>query len=330
MQLQSIIHYVHNEQLTTEYPKAKVAIIGTGSHKPIIDALTRLYVHQHNTPIVYTECTENILPELVHRCLQKKITVIIVGNGCFTIEKQPFSAAVVAPSANIKTQEPYRAILDNPQLELFSAIGFQTYHTTAEDVEWLHNHYYETLRLGTFRECNALAEPLLRESNHIFFDLNALRASDAPETKQPSPNGLYAEELCQLAAYAGRTPKLQTFRLFGYTPVLTPKTLTAQTAAQVLWHLLEGIAVCHQLPIPEDSTAHIKKIIVDMGDNGQALEFLNDTITGYWWLQIPLTNGATRSIACLQEDYQCACRREIPVRWVHYFQKFNNPLFGVK
>jgi hypothetical protein len=323
MQLQSIIHYVPNNQLTAEYPTAKVAIIGTGAHKPIIDALTQLYVHQHTTPIVYTECPENIVADLVCGCLQKNIIAIIVGNGRFTLSEEPFSAAVVAASANVKTQEPYCSILANTQLDLFSAIGFQTYHTSSEDVECLHKHYFETLRLGAFRECPALAEPLLRESNHVFFDLNALRASDAPETRQPSPNGLYAEEMCQLAAYAGRSIKLQTFRLFGYIPTLTPKTMTAQTAAQVLWHLLEGIAVRYQLDIPSSSNAHIKRIIVDMGDNGQALEFLNDTITGFWWLQIPLTDGSHRYIACLQEDYLCACRHEIPVRWVRYFQKFN-------
>jgi hypothetical protein len=323
VQLQQIIHYVPNDQLGTGYPTAQAAIIGTGSHKPIIDALTQLYVHQHTTPILYTECMETAAAGLVNSCLHRNLVTVVVGNARFVSGEQPFSAAVIAPSANMQAQDIYRPVLEHPQLDLFSVIGFQTYLTAASDVEWLHARYYETLRLGAFRECAAEAEPLLRESNHVFFDLNVLRASDAPETRQPSPNGLYAEELCQLAAYAGRATKLQTFRLFNFIPTLTPTTLTAQTAAQVLWHLLEGIAIRHQLAIPDKSTTHIKKIIVDMGDNGQVLEFLNDTITGYWWLQIPLTDGTYRPIACLPEDYHCACRREIPVRWLRYFQKFN-------
>jgi len=323
MQLQQIIHHVPATDLAAQYPQARAAIIGTGSHQPIIDALAQLYVHRHSSPIVYTECAETQVSETINHCIHKNIVAVILGNACFTPAAQPFSAAVVAPSATVRSHEMYRAIVAHPQLEMLAAIGFQTYLTASEDMEWMNRLGYETLRLGAFREYHALAEPLLRESNHVYFDLNALRASDAPEIRQPSPNGLYAEELCQLAAYAGRAPKLQTFHIFHFLPTLTPATLTAQTAAQVLWHLLEGIDMRHRLHIPKESTAHIKKIIVDMGDNRQTLEFLHDTITGYWWLQIPLTGGATRPVACLHDDYQCACRKEIPVRWLRYFQKFN-------
>lgn len=319
MQLQSIIHYVPGDRLADEYPGAQVAIIGTGAHKPIIHALCLLHVHRHTSPVIYTECPETEVNTYINICLQRKLIAVVVGNARFSPAAGSFSAAVVAPSANAKTQEPFKSILAFEQLDLFSAIGFQTYHTAADDIAWLDEHLYETLRLGAFREQPALAEPLFRESHHLFFDLNALRASDAPETKNASPNGLYAEELCQLAAYAGRSPKLQTFRLFGYIPTLTPQALTAQTAAQVLWHLLEGIAVRNRCDVPV--AAH--RIIVDMGKHGQALEFLNDSITGFWWLQIPLTDGEHRTVACLPDDYHCACRQEIPERWVRYFQKFN-------
>jgi len=332
VQLQSIIHHVTNKQLASKHPEAQVAIIGVEAHKPIIQALCLLHIHRHTTPVLYSECSEKEVNALINVCLKRNLVVIVVGNAPFApAGDEPFSATVVAPSANVKTQEPYKSILTVPQLDIFSAIGFQTYHTDADDIAWMDEHFYEMLRLGAFREQQSLAEPLFRESHHVFFDLNALRASDAPETKNPSPNGLYAEELCQLAAFAGRSPKLQTFRLFGYTPTLTTQTLTAQTSAQVLWHLLEGITVRNQTTISSPQTsvnaptgAHVKRIIVDMGKNGQTLEFINDTLTGFWWLQIPLANGGNRVVACLPDDYQCACRQEIPERWVRYFQKFNN------
>ncbi|MDR3133807.1 MAG: hypothetical protein LBU42_07265 [Prevotellaceae bacterium] len=321
MQFQQTTHYVHAHHLRTEYPEAQAAIIGAGSHKPVIDALLSLYVHRHTAPVLHVECTKSDVAGLVNDCRQRNLVAIIVGNARFQPDEQPFSAAVVAPSANMRSLDLYRPALEHPQLDIFSVIGFQSCFTATGDMEWLHQQGYETLRLGAFRDCPAAAEPLLREAHHVFFDLNALRAADAPEIHQLSPNGLYAEELCQLAAFSGRAPKLQTFRLFNFLPTLTPASLTAQTAAQVLWHLLEGIAVRHQTHI--NGTAHIKKIIVDAGDNGQTIEFLHDAITGYWWLQIPLTGGVHRYIACLQEDYHCACRHEVPVRWLHYFQKFN-------
>ncbi|MDR2801665.1 MAG: hypothetical protein LBB31_00425 [Prevotellaceae bacterium] len=322
MQFQQIIHYVHAHHLRTEYPEAQAAIIGTGSHKPIIEALMSLYAHRHTTPVLHIECAESDVAGLVNDCRQRNVVAVIVGNARFLPDAQPFSAAVVAPSANMRSQELYRQVLEHPQLDIFSVIGFQTYLTATGDMEWLHEQGYETLRLGSFRDCPAEAEPLIREAHHVFFDLNALRSSDAPETHLLSPNGMYAEELCQLAAYSGRSPKLQSFRLFNFLPTLAPTALTAQTAAQTLWHLLEGIAVRHQTHT--NSSAHVKKIIVDAGENGQSMEFLHDTITGYWWLQIPLAGGEHRYIACLQEDYSCACRREVPARWLHYFQKFNS------
>ncbi|MDR0694718.1 MAG: hypothetical protein LBF81_05420, partial [Prevotellaceae bacterium] len=317
MQYQQIIHCVDARHLRVGYPEAQAAIIGTGSHSPVIDALMPLYAHRHTAPVLHVECAENDVANVVDDCRQRNIVAVIVGNAPFQPGGQPFSAAVVAPSANMRSVELYRPVLEHPQLDIFSVIGFQSCLTAAGDIEWLHGQGYETLRLGAFRDCPAEAEPLLREAHHVFFDLNALRAPDAPETCRQSPNGLYAEELCQLAAYSGRAPGLQSFRLFHFLPSMASTTLTAQTAAQTLWHLLEGIAIRHRWHIP-NSTAHIEKIIVDAGENGQSITFLHDTVAGYWWLQIPLTGGSHRLIACLQEDYRCACRHEVPVRWLRY------------
>ncbi|MDR1405681.1 MAG: hypothetical protein LBI89_00565 [Prevotellaceae bacterium] len=322
MQFQQIIHYVHINNLRNDYPEAQAVIIGSGLHKPIMDALMLLHAHRHTTPVLHIECPENEVNALVADCRERNMVAIIVGNARFIPTGQPFSVAVVAPAANMQSVELYRSALEHPLLEIFSVIGFQTYFTPPGDIEWLHERAHETLRLGAFRDAPAEAEPLLREAHHAFFDMNVLRAADAPEIHHLSPNGMYAEELCQLAAYSGRSPNLQSFRLFNFAPTLSPEMLTAQAAAQVLWHLLEGIAVRHQTHIPRGTT-HIQKIIVDAGDHGQALEFLHDTVTGYWWLRIPLLDSSYRDIACLEEDYLCARRHEIPVRWLRYFQKFN-------
>jgi hypothetical protein len=322
MLLKELIHCVAHD--APEAPEAKAVVIGAGAHRPIIDALSQLYAHQHTDAVLCIDCPEQAVAGCIDDCLKNDRIAIVVGDAPFTYAgASAFSAAVVAPSARLPEQEPYRTLLAHPQLDLFSAIAFQTYLTSPDDMEWLRLHFCETLRLGLFREKPALAEPLLREAHHVFFDLSALRASDAPETRRPTPNGLYAEELCQLAAFAGRAPALQTFRLSGFAAPLAPSSLTAQAAAQVLWHLLEGIAVGRRLKVSNEPPSHIKKMIVDMGDSGHTLEFLNDTLTGHWWLQIPLTDGASRSVACLYDDYLCACRHEIPERWLRYFQKFN-------
>ncbi|MDR2361548.1 MAG: hypothetical protein LBD91_02345 [Prevotellaceae bacterium] len=324
--MQHAIHHIENTPLAAGYSPSLAAIISTAAYLPIIEALKTLHAHQYDAPVLYTECTDDAAPALIDACIRKNTVAISLGDVPYTPADRPFSAAIVTPSTDAGQEDLYCPVWTHPQLETLSIIGFQTYLSSPDSLAWLHDHFYETLRLGAFRDNTALAEPLLRESAHTFFNLCAVRAADAPDTRQPSPNGLYAEEICQLAAFAGRALKLTSFHLAGVGPGLDSQSLTAQTAAHTLWHLLEGIAVRNRLDISDKSEEHLERMIVEMDDHGKTLEFLHDTITGHWWLQIPLADGRCRYIPCLHEDYLRAGRHEIPVRWLLYSQKFNkNP-----
>jgi arginase family enzyme len=59
-------------------------------------------------------------------------------------------------------------------------------------------------------------EPILRSSHLMMFDLNSLRLSDAPGTSNKSPNGLYAEEACQIIRYAGLSNRISSGLLSGW------------------------------------------------------------------------------------------------------------------
>lgn len=299
------------------------AIIGAGAHAPVVETLRTLHAHQCNAPVACSECPAAATPALTDACIRHHAVVIIIGDAPCRPADRPFSATIVTPSADVGKQEPYSPALTHPQLEGLAVVGFQTYLSSPEGLAWLHDRFYEPLRLGALRDNPNLAEPLLRESTHVIFDMQAIRAADAPQTARPAPNGLHAEEGCRLAAFAGRSPKLATFQLTGFAPQLDPHSLTAQTAAHILWHLLEGIAVRSRLNGDDKAEERFERMIVDMGSGGQTLEFLHDPITDHWWLQVPLTDGRCRYIACLHEDYLCACRREAPARWLRYFQKFN-------
>ncbi|MDR1681304.1 MAG: hypothetical protein LBS12_05930 [Prevotellaceae bacterium] len=312
-----------NIQYTAGDYQSPATIIGTGAHRPVVAALAALHAHQYLAPVSCIECPADDVQALIDGCIDRKTVAIVIGDEPYSPPDRPFSAAIITPSADAGTAEPYRRITTHPSLDMLSVIGFQTYLSSPDGLLWLHDRFYETLRLGAFRDNPALAEPLLREASHVFFDLRAVRAADAPQTPAPAPNGLYAEESCRLATFAGRAPKLESFHLAGIEPDLAPHSLTAQTAAHLLWHLLEGIAVRVRLDMSEKSEEHLERFIVAVSDNGQTLDFLHDTVAGHWWLQVPLTDGRCRYIACLHEDYLCACRHEVPVRWLSFFQKFN-------
>jgi hypothetical protein len=43
---------------------------------------------------------------------------------------------------------------------------------------------------------------LLRDADLVSFDISAVKQSEAPASRFASPNGLAAEDACQLARYA--------------------------------------------------------------------------------------------------------------------------------
>jgi hypothetical protein len=204
-------------------------------------------------------------------------------------------------------------------------LAFQTYLTPASVLEELNNRYFETLRLGAFRNNPAAAEPILRDADYVWFDLSAVKASDAPATARPGPNGLYAEEACQLGHYIGLSNRAKALFLFGYKSHLCASSRTAQLTGQLLWHVVEAAAtrVCEKIEAGIAGKSEFKEIVVDMGQQGQALHFINSLTTRRWWMNVPVAKASAQWISCLPTDYDTACRGEIPLRWLWYYQKLN-------
>jgi hypothetical protein len=216
-------------------------------------------------------------------------------------------------------------LLQHTQWTNFAALAFQSYLTPAPLLEELNNRYFETLRLGAFRSNPADAEPVLRDAEYVWFDLSAVRASDAPATLRSGPNGLYAEEACQLGHYIGSSSCAKVLFLFGYKPYIWASSRTAQVAGQLLWHVAEAAAgrIVENIEDGVAGRSEFKEIIVDMGKQGQALHFIHSLTTRRWWMKVPVAKTAAQWIACLPTDYDTACQGEIPLRWLWYYQKLN-------
>lgn len=104
---------------------------------------------------------------------------------------------------------PYRQLLEEKLIEPknFYEIGWQEQANSPVYFDYLDNLGVNLLGLGDFRAIDDFTLTVLRLRTHepLFwgFDLDAVRASDAPGVSAPSPIGLLADEFCDLAAIAG-------------------------------------------------------------------------------------------------------------------------------
>ena len=210
----------------------------------------------------------------------------------------------------------------------FTNLGHQAYFITQTQLDQLEKSYMESIRLGTARSDMKLAEPLIRDSEYLSIDLGAVRHSDAPGSSIPSPNGFFGDELCQITRYAGLSEKVKQIGFFEFGPLKDVNGQTAHITAQAVWYFLDGLV--HRVKEnPIDTPEHIKKFIVNLDLAGHDLIFHKSTLSDRWWMEIPIKNTATNHnffVSCSYEDYQLACKQEIPERWWRYLHRLSNEM----
>ncbi len=202
-------------------------------------------------------------------------------------------------------------------------LGHQVYFTPLKRMDEFENKGHLSKRLGILRTNLKIAEPFLRDSDILSIDMNAVRQSDAPAGSSPSPNGLFAYELCQLTRYAGAAENLKTVLFSELIPENDHNGHTSHLVAQALWYFIEGYSIRR----PEDPReGNIKKFIVSTSAADQNMIFYKSNDTDRWWMEIPVKDPFTDRnyiISCGYEDYQMACTNEIPDRWWNLMRRFS-------
>jgi arginase family enzyme len=216
-----------------------------------------------------------------------------------------------------------RPMLQSPRLFTHAALGHQQYLVNKKHLQYLEEHGSDIMRLGELRSNITLAEPYLRDAHLVSLDIGAIRQSDAPATLYPSPNGLMAEEACQLARYAGMSDRVSCFGIFEINPRFDNHHQTSHLAAQAIWYFVEGHSQ-RKKESPSQDNADFKVFMVNHRDMEHALVFYKSLVTGRWWMEIPeMKSGKNIMVACSQEEYQQACNHDIPELWWKAFQKIN-------
>ena len=208
----------------------------------------------------------------------------------------------------------------------YSNLGNQSYYLDPENMHMMHKLFFDSKRLGELQANMELAEPILRNSNIVSFDLNCIRQSEVPGTSFASPNGFFGNEACQLARYAGISDKLNVIGFFEMTPEFDMLNQTAQLVAQMIWYFLEGVG-SRKNESPISNSKYYTKYKVVISNTEEELTFIKSQKSGRWWMKIPYPPSKKRKferhhlVPCSYSDYETALKDEMPDLWINTYNR---------
>ena len=221
----------------------------------------------------------------------------------------------VVDSSNYMTK-----IANDKMLQSIDFIAYQSYYIGETMLSDLieKNYISPKCRLGQVRQNLKGVEPVLRDSDLVSVDMSVVRQSDAPGNLNPSPNGLFGEEACQLMRMAGCSDRVKALGLFEVNPQADNNGQTANLAAQMIWHFVEALDNrCGDYP--KQSIDAYKRFVVPIGEK-TAMNFFYGKLRDRWWIEVPMQDE-TRIIACSEDDYRAASKGQTPEVWFRYYMK---------
>jgi len=357
----TILFDVHKSQ---SFEGVHVAIIGVPEERNALgnigtsqapDAVrTYLYKLKNRTPDIQIADLGNIIigqtPDdtyaalslVVSELIQQKIFPVIIGGSndisyanYLAYEKLKQIINIASLDAEFDVEKSFsnlhsknylnKIVLQQPNyLFNYTNIGHQSYFVDEDIVALMKKLLFDTYRLGKIRDDMEAAEALVRNADMLSIDIGCVRQSDAPGCEHVSPNGFYGEEICKIIRYAGMNDKLSSAGFYEINPLRDINGQTAHLTAQMIWFLIEGIALRKNDFPRRDSNDYVKYYVFNKQLDNELI-FYKSKKTGRWWMEVALTANETTVfkrhylVACTYKDYQMALKEEIPDRlWLTY------------
>ncbi len=288
--------------------------------------------------------TLEAIRETGYQLLKKQIIPIIIGGGqdltyglyrAYDRMEQTVNMAAIDCKFDLGRQDETlnahnflsHIILKKPYLLFnFSNLGYQTYFANQEEIDLMERMFFDIHRLGSFKNNIAEAEPILRDTDVVSFDISAIRAADAAGNGNASPNGFSGEDACALSRYSGISDKVSSFGIFEINPEKDQNRQTAHLAAQMIWYFLEGYnARRGDYPVADKQDYQKFTVLLDEGDH--ELIFYKSHLSGRWWIEVPIQDSLLagkerhKLIPCSAADYEKATENELPIRWWQAMKK---------
>ncbi len=353
------IHLYHQKQTLEGY---KVAIVGVEDYRGFIDnkgvenasdeIRKQLYQYAAFTngmqllDIGNIKAGETYIDTLVAlievlRALFKQniITIILGGDVALTMAQfrayelfenditvSQIASKIIWEESDTDLHKTYlKDIFLSNMLKKYNLLAYQSYMMHEKQLSFLNDKQYNVLRVGKIRENITESEPYIREANMVTVNVNAIRYSDAPGQLHPSPNGLFGDEACMLAKYAGMSDLLMSIGFYDYNPTLDKSSITAQQIAQMIWYFIEGVSLRrNDYPIVDFND--FTTFIVQIENAENDFTFLKSKKSERWWIKMEYEQfgkNLYKLIPCTHRDYITALNNEIPERWMREWIRVN-------
>ena len=219
-------------------------------------------------------------------------------------------------------------LLDKPNLLFnFSILGCQQFYVGSEDLRFFDELYFDYLRLGELQKDLSKAEPILRNTDLLSVDLSSIRFSEFKGSFKNSPNGLFANEICQMMKYAGISDKISSVGFYNLKSG-DLRGVDSELVAQLVFFVLLGYSL-RKHDYPFGNKKELIKYSVFNEDSNQNLVFHKSSKSDRWWLEVPYPPSKDfkferhHLIPCNHEDYEIAQKGVIPDLWWKTYRKLN-------
>jgi len=152
-----------------------------------------------------------------------------------------------------------------------------------------------------------------------------LKSSDFSSNRNPQPNGVYAEEICQLMRFSALSEKCKVILLTDID-FTSSSRIDALLIGEMLWCFFEGYYL-RKLELPHAKSNGFLKYRVSLKDDEFHLIFYKSLKTDRWWMEVPVPPEFANKyrkhhlIPCNYEDYRVATEDDLPDRWWKAYKK---------
>lgn len=206
-----------------------------------------------------------------------------------------------------------KIITEKPNnLKQFTNLGYQSYYVSQEELDLMQKLFFDAYRLGEITGNIHETEPILRDTDILSVDFNAIKANEL-DFSSGNPNGFDGGQICALMRYAGLSDRISVLGFFDIPP--TPRA--DQLLAQMVWYVIEGY--CYRVnEYPFSIHQPCTKFVVPL--EKETLIFFRSEKSQRWWIEVPkegIHNNKEENtlLPCTEKDYRMAQNGEIPGRW---------------
>ena len=204
----------------------------------------------------------------------------------------------------------HKIIMDeNNKLANFSNIGYQKHLTSVPENKLLDKMYFESINLGKIKSNVAEAEPVLRDSDIVSFNINSVKAGELNNAHQ-YPNGLSSYELCSLSRFSGLSSRVNIVSYFENWDLSIMNSLLAESA----WYVIDGYAIrINENPLNDTNDFIYYHIELD----NYKFKFYRSKLSDRWWVEFlndEIISIEKDIISCTFDDYNNCKNSVIPER----------------